>query len=301
MTAAQRPNYLVYAADWNPDSGGVIFTHMLVHVLRQLGEDAKLWPRHRDPQPGLGTAIRSVLRKPSLLLGYARRFTNPALDTPVAAFDDLRDDTIVVYPEIVLGNPLGARNVARWLLYKPGAQHPYRFGEGEMFFRVESMFDLPEVTGGAQDLVLWSRNPAYVQPAPDVPRKGACYMVRKGSETPRIAETANAELLDGKSHEEVAAAFARCRTFYCYDEATMYSLYAALCGCESMVVPATFASREEWAGEHKLFRYGVAYGTEDLPHARETMHMVDGLLAEKEAEGVESVKAFVAATQGRFG
>lgn len=301
MTSAKRPNYLVYAGDWNPDSGGVIFTHMLVHVLRQLGEDAKLWPRHRDAKPGVGTAVRSIQRKPSLLLGFSRRFTNPALDTPVARFADLRENTVVVYPEIVLGNPLRARNVARWLLYKPGVLHPYLFGENEMFFRVEAMFDLPEITKQAQDLVLWSRNPAYVPSPPDAPREGTCFMVRKGSKTPRIPQTEHAQLLDGKSHEEIAAAFARCHTFYSYDEATMYSLYAALCGCESVVVPATFANREEWAGEHKLFRYGIAYGLDDLEHARATQHLAERVLSEKEAEGVESVKAFIAATQERFG
>ncbi|MCB2065088.1 MAG: hypothetical protein KDE15_00440 [Erythrobacter sp.] len=301
MNAAPRPNYLVHAGAWNPDSGGGIFLHMLVHQLRQLGEDAKIWPWYRDPRPGLLTMLRSAWRKPSLLLGSGHRFINPALDTPIAQFADLRPDTVVVYPEIRLGNPLGAQNVARWLLYKPGAQHPYRFGEGELFFRVEAMFDLPEVTGGAQDLVLWTRNPAYVAPPPDAPREGACYMVRKGDKTPRIPETADALCLDGKSHEEVAAAFARCRTFYSYDEATMFSLYAALCGCESVVVPASYASRAEWTAQHALFRHGVAYGVDDLPHARATQHLVEDLIAAKEAEGLESVKAFVTATQEHFG
>lgn len=42
--------------------------------------------------------------------------TNPDFTTPQANYSDLRLDSIVIYPEVTLGNPLGARNVERWLL-----------------------------------------------------------------------------------------------------------------------------------------------------------------------------------------
>ena len=71
------------------------------------------------------------------------------------------DDAIVIYPELVQGNPMRATNVVRWLLYKPGVRHPYHFTEGEMFFHCGKMFDVPELTGGAPELVMWRRNRTY--------------------------------------------------------------------------------------------------------------------------------------------
>ena len=296
----RRPNYLVHAPSWNPDQGGSIFMHLLVHHLTLQGEDAAIWPWYRDPRPGLLTTARGILRKPSLLLGSGRRFLNPDLHTRLAGLGDLRPETIVVYPEIRLGNPLEATNVVRWLLYKPGLQHRYQFTDDEMFFRVGEICDMPDITGGAQDLVMWQRNRVYRnEQRPD--RHGACYLVRKGQDKPRIAETQHAICIDGKSHEEVADIFNRCTTFYSYDEASFYSQYAAICGCDSVVVPGLYASREEWTQAHHVARYGVAYGLEDIDHARATRPLVEGLLAEKEEEGRQSVSAFIEATQERFG
>lgn len=297
---SRRPNYLIHGAAWNPDSGGVIFLHMLVHTLRQLGEDAKIWPWYRSPRRGLAARLGDIARKPKLLWGGDRQFHSPDLDTPIATHDDFHEDTIVVYPEIRLGNPMGAKNVVRWMLYKPGLENPFEFTDNEMFFRVGEICDILEITGGAQDLVMWRRNPAYRnENRPD--RKGACFLVRKGHEKARIPETEGAIQIDGKSHEEIAEIFNACDTYYSYDEASFYSQYAAICGCDSVVIPGLYHSREDWTAEHQVSRYGIAYGLDDIEHARATRHLVEGLLAEKEAEGVESVKAFIAATQERFG
>ena len=273
---------------------------MLVHTLNALGEDASVWPWYRDPRPGPLSLVNAVRRKPRLLLGAGRRYCNPDLNTPLAEYSDLRPDSIVVYPETTLGNPLGATNIARWLLYKPGVQDPFRFTADEMFFRVGEICDIPEITGGARDLVLWQRNPVY-RDLGRKDRQGACYIVRKGSEKARIPETRDAVCIDDMPHEQVAQLFNSCRTFYSYDEATFYSLFAALCGCDSIVIPGMYGSRQEWTSEHEICRYGVAYGLDDIEHARRTRHLVEGQLAEKEAEGVQSVERFVTATQDRFG
>lgn len=273
---------------------------MLVHHLTDAGEDAAIWPWYRNPKPGLLTSIRGWVRKPSLLFGSGRRFLNPDLSTRLADFDDMRSDTIVVYPEIRLGNPMLAKNIVRWLLYKPGVQHPYAFTDNEMFFTAGAMSDIPELTGGAPELVMWQRNPIYRnEMRPD--RQGACFLVRKGQAKSRIPETQDAICIDGKSHEEIAKIFNRSTVFYSYDEASFYSQYAAICGCDSVVVPGLYGSREEWTQAHPIARFGVAYGLDDIAHARESRHLVEGLLAAKEEEGRQSVRAFIEATQDRFG
>lgn len=270
--------------------------HNLVHELNQLGERAFLWPAMPVYKSGFRTRLKRWIKPVPLE-------TNPLLNTPVANRGDLTSDSIVVYPELVPGNPIKAHNVVRWLLYKPGLRHPYDFGPNEMFFKAGEMSDLPEITGGAPDLYLWKVNSAYRnENRPD--RKGVCYLVRKGKEKPRIPETESDEAVqvDQMSHEEMNDVFNRCDTFYSYDEATMYSQFAAICGCTSVVVPGMFSSREEWVANHPNGRYGVAYGNSpaELDHARSTRNLLLEDMRRKEKESLETVRNFVTLTRRRF-
>lgn len=289
-------NYLIYTFPWDENVGGIIFMHNLVHELNASGEKALLWKAGPVYDPGIRGRLRLWLRPEPMTL-------NPLLNTPVARRRDLTSDSIVVYPELVRGNPLEAQNVVRWLLYKPGLLHPYAFSSKEMFFRAGAMSDIPELTGGATDLYLWKINPTYRNENRQG-RKGICYMVRKGKEKPRIpeTETADATQIDGMSHEEVNEVFNRCDTFYSYDEATMYSQFAAISGCTSVVVPGMFGSRGEWVGQHPNGRYGIAYGNspEELEHARTTRHLLLDDLRRKEEESLETVRRFVGLTKQRF-
>ncbi|WP_295075858.1 hypothetical protein [Tabrizicola sp.] len=293
------PRYLIVAPPYSPDSGGSIFLHELARALNSLGAPAALWPITRRPSGDWPGRLHDVLRRPSLLWRPRAFVMAPGSDVPVAARHDLTPDSIVAYPEIVLGNPLRARNVVRWLLYRPGLRDPFQFGPDEMFFRAGEMSDLPELTGGAPDLFLWKINPVY-QKEGRKDRTGACFLVRKGSDKPRIPETADAVQIDGLSHEDIAAHFNRCEVFYSYDEASFYSQYAAICGCRSVVVPGLYSSREAWVKEHPVARFGVAYGLQDLAHADATRHMVIDLLRAKEAAGLETVRRFIALTEARF-
>lgn len=290
----RKLKYIVYAPTFDVDSGGTIFLHELVNVLNNLGEDAYLWPMAPVYKPSRMNRLSAWLRPQNFAC-------DPALNTPIAQETDLRDDTIVVYPELVLGNPLGAKNVARWLLYKPGKMHPYEFGKDEMFFRAFEKADLPELTGGAPELFLWKVNNTY-RNENRADRKGVCYIVRKGSYKDRISvtEEPDAIQIDKLSHAEVNDIFNRCDVFYSYDEATMYSQYAAICGCLSIVVPGDHASRAEWAAEHDLYNAGIAYGLDDTEHALATRDQVADVVAKKEQAGIDTVKNFVRLTKERF-
>lgn len=293
------PRYIIVAPSYSPDVGGSIFLHELAHALVGLGAEVALWPSNRMPIGGLGKRIRAVLRRPSRLWRQSLFVQVPGRNIPVLSKGQVHPDSIVVYPEKILGNPLGARNVVRWLLYRPGLLAPYRFGPDEMFFRAGEMSDLPEITGGAPDLFLWRINDAY-RDVGRSSRKGACFLVRKGESKPRIPQTADALCIDGLSHTEIADIFNRCEVFYSYDEATFYSQYAALCGCLSVVVPGLYASREDWVAHHPPARYGVAYGLDDLEHARQTRHLVVDQLRAQEAAGLDTVRRFMALTDQRF-
>ena len=304
----QRPKYIVYAPHFDETSGGSIFLHLLVHNLNELGESAAIWPWKAPAQFSMRNWMRACVRQPRLIIEPAlgeklwpKLRTGPSLNTPQARRGDLTKESIVIYPEVTLGNPLGAQNVVRWLLYTPGVKEPFDFTPEELFFRAGAMSDLPDITGGAPDLFVWYRNPVYRNEyRPD--RKGVCYTLRKGKDKPRIPETeqGNAICIDGMSHEETAEIFNKSSIFYSYDEATFYSQYAALCGCLSIIVPGQYASREDWVAAHPLGRFGVAYGDDDRDHALATMHQMEDLLDEKVQDSLRSVRAFIEHTKGRF-
>lgn len=296
MKMGDKKNFIIYTFPWNENSGGVIFMHHLAHELNNLGERAFLFQAGPIYKPTPFQKFRSRLFPEPMI-------TNPLLDTPTAEQSDVYPGSIVVYPEVTQGNPLGAQHVVRWLMYKPGLVHPFIFNQDEMFFRAGAMSDVPSLTGGAPDLYLWKVNPSYRnENRPG--RQGTCYMVRKGKDKPRILETEapDAVCIDNMSHAEINDVFNRCETFFSYDEATMYSQFAAICGCTSIVVPGMFASREAWVANHPNGRFGVAYGTtlSEVQHAHRTRALLLKDLQRKERDSLDTVRNFVTLTKQRF-
>jgi len=287
-------HFIVVAPSYSEDSGGTIFLHELVNALNALGETAALSPMKPVYTPSRRQRMKAAI--------FPEKFqTAPGLNTPIAKPGDVTNKTIVVYPELVQGNPLGAKNVVRWLLYTPGVQHPYSFGPDELFVRVAPFADLPELTGGAPDMFLWKVNRTYRnENRPD--RSGACFMVRKWDDGPRHAVTDNARQVDGMSHAELNEVFNQCDTFYTYDDATMYSHFAAICGCLSVVIPTGDAERTKVVENQALNKFGIAYDlSEDaFARARATQGQLLELLHERENAGLQSVKNMVELAAEKF-
>lgn len=285
--------YIICAPSYDENNGGAIFLHQLGKTLISFGETAEMWPMPPLVPKGKRQKIAGLFQpKPEY----------KTLDVPVFKGKTAPDDAVIVYPELVLRNPLNARNIVRWILYKPGILHPYDFTENEMFFHCGEMFDVPELTGGAPELVMWRRNRTYKnEHRPD--RKGTAYIVKKGFAKDRLPETEDPQAIaiDGLSHAEINDIFNRVDTFISYDEATMYSQFAAICGCDSIIVPGFFPDQDTWQASHPLAKYGVAYGFENIEHARATRDKVQGMLDAREEESLETVRNFVRLTKERFG
>lgn len=100
----QRP-YFIYAPSYTHISSGVRTLHLLCHALNEVGQKAYIVPDY--PQSG----------------DYC---TNPSLNTPLLEgqhtnFYKQFLNGIVIYPDIVRGNPIGANNVVRYLMAPAGA------------------------------------------------------------------------------------------------------------------------------------------------------------------------------------
>lgn len=289
-----RP-FVIYTGGFDENVGGLIALHRLCDQLNRQGEKAYLWPFSRPifDRNRLGRSIRTQIkyryhlwRKPYL--------TCEGFQTPLAGIDDILADAVVVYPEIVDGNPLRAARVVRWLLHKPGFHTgKVGFGRDDLFFFFQKSFDDPA----------WNKNPDHLLQTffvrDDIYRQtnfgaraGTAYIIRKGKDRSIVHDLKDSILIDGKSHAENAEIFNRVKTCISYDPYTMYSMYAALCGCDSVVIPVEGVSKEEWVPDESG-RYGLAYGFDDLDSARQTAPLLLSSLKQQECQVNSTVRDFI--------
>ncbi len=292
---ADRP-FVVYAPGFKETSGGRIALHRLVDVLNRTGHRALLWPARRPlwndarPVASLAAAGRWQWRQ------WHRPFrTHPSFAAPLATAADLAD-AVVVYPETVRGNPLRSTRVVRWLLHRPGFHRGHvEYGAHDRYFFFGKAFDDPQLNphGGDNLLrVVWVRDDLYHPPEVETPRQGTAVLWRKGRGRTPVHEARDAVVVDGLSHAEMATVFRRVQTCVSYDPYTMYSLYAALCGCDSVVVPEPGLEKTDWRPA-EAERYGIAYGFDDLAWARATRPLVLQHLKALESASNATARQFV--------
>lgn len=290
--------FIVWSPAYRDNSGGIIVLHKLLSILKEQGHQALLWPQ-RKPSiyelkdfKGLvklvkwyGFLIKSKMKGEDIRSPY---------QIALATSKDIKG-AVVVYPEITVGNPLGASRVVRWLLSLPGERTGIiEFGNDDVFFYYNEHFND------------WGLNPhperklnvveplssLYFPPVVNDDRSGQCYIIRKGKNRPHDYHEENAIGVDGLSHEEMANIFRKSKYFISYDLYTMYSRYAAMCGCIPVVVPEPGLSEEKWRPEIDK-RYGVAYGWEGVPWAIETRDLLLEAIKKSDIDSDNSVHNFV--------
>lgn len=290
-------------------NGGAIALHCLADRLRNMGLDAYVYPMFildkypKSTRLELKTRLKIFLRNTLRRIRQIKPFrTHPSMNTPVAP-KAILPDSIAVYPEIVSGNPLKAKHVVRWLLHKPGFfRTSITFGSDELTFYYQDAFreGLDWVNSDNLLRLRWVRDDIYYDKGlPE--RNGACRLIRKGKITSaEIPKNGDAIIVDGKSHEETAGIFNRCKYLYCHDPYTMYTLYAAICGCIPIVIPQPGLSREKWRATYP-FKHGIAYGIEEAQWAADTRNELLKELAEQRLLEKEMLKKFVNKIHERFG
>lgn len=264
-------NIFIYTYPYDENTGGIIALHRLCHVINTVTEHKAFLVSHKWPHPFF-KRLRYKIKKKNLLA------IKEGWNTPIWSKGSLSKNAVVIYPEVVEGNPLGIQHVVRWFLHQPGFHTgKIHYGLNELYFKFNSAihdFHRDSCTVASNELkVIYYPIDTYVN-------KGlkrdidCCYMVRKGTDKPQI-HPEDAICLDGKSHSEIAAIFNRAKRFISYDDYTAYSLFAVLAGCESVVVPTEGVGLTDWYSQVSD-RYGLAYGLSDeqLSWAQQTQAKV---------------------------
>ena len=295
--------FIVYASHFNENSGGQIVLHRLCDLLNKNGEEAYIKPFYYKPLIELSKPIRSIYRVFRyifyIVTGYIK--INKNFNTPIYK-GKIDEKCIVIYPEITSANPLDAKKVVRWFLHKPGFHTgEIKYGKDELYFFYQIIFNDEKINPNKDHLlrVVWFRDDIFKQTNFNK-RNDSCYMLRKGKNRSIVHDTTNSILLDGKSNQEIAIIMNECEYFISYDMETMYSQYAVLCGCKSIVVPKEGITKEQWQPK-KEFRYGIAYGFDDIEEAEKTKHMVSNILKNEEMNSNKSVEYFINKCYEYFG
>ena len=250
-----------------------------------------------------GTVVQYLLAKTLEEYGQnVRIYTSSGINTPNSIFSKfynndfpIDDNTIIIYCEGTQGNPLNAKYVVRWMLSKLGQNVPYDFlytwNKNELVYYFNSEDKLsnnPDKIGTLYKLL----NVIYIHPFATNynlnKRKGTCFTIRKALETHNnqimyVHHPNSFEITRNHRQIDCIKIFNNHKYFISYDSLTFLSVISALCGCISIVIKVDGLSKQDWinttaaseylkeTAENTL--YGIAYGTDDIQNAIDTLHL----------------------------
>jgi hypothetical protein len=270
--------------------GGVCALYQLADALRARGHGVSVWIEHRMDEH------RTVDDSPNC---------------------------VAIIPEVYSGNPTGCKNVVRWILNIPGVAQPNdcrNWGRDDLLMFWSRAYVWPGAIRSDLDRLFPSdggilftadfRKEIFRDRGEK--RSGACYLIRKGagkrqpSGTRQFSECTYLDdycdhAVNGDGGDSyLADAFNRYERFISYDHATMLSLFAAMCGCESIIIPDGVRTVEQAAADDYVGLAGIAWGFDDLPRARATRQLLPERLADCERRSAESIDNFTKLCKERF-
>lgn len=277
MADGKQMNFVIYApGPYSPYGGGSIALHKLCHNIASLGEKAYIVTAEKNPNY-LGEMV---------------------LDSKIAQAKELCKNGIAIYPEVIVGNPFEANHVMRWILYhnRTIGNHGV-YGEKDLIYKYAPEFKLRydrPINGYLRAFEL--NLDIFIDKGYN--RKGTCHVYRKMhyDSIKRIHDNSSIKI-DGYAelggNNFLVEQFNNCEMFISYDQACYLNVMAALCGCISVVAPFGDTKAEDWYNSFPYFKYGIAYGLDQIEHAKSTLHLVRENLLELERESIELTKSFI--------
>jgi len=231
--------FVVYSPPYDIKCGGILVMHYLVKLINEIYNNkyqAKLF------------MVNNI------------RYDNPFCNE-FARIDEINDNTIVIYPEIVSGNPLNAKHVVRWILLELGIEMPLdhykKWGLNDLVYHWETK----ENTTNYKQLSCPFMNPIFKN-VNNAERTKTCYLVKKGPlihKNINYMHPPNSVCIDKLSLQEINNIFNECKFFYTYDANTAYIIYATICGCIPIIYPIDGISEKEYFKNRMYNFHDVIY------------------------------------------
>ncbi len=236
---ANKAPYYIFALDFIQQSAGIRALHYLCHALNESGQEAYVTCEKTVPH----------LRTPVLT------------EETMVRHHDAGSTPIMVYPEIVSGNPFGAKVVARWLLNKPGhIGGDTQFAEDELIFTFDPLYLVDGMNGETlhiptSDLSLFNNE----DNADDVNRQQVCFYAHKylaagGQLAPHLNDAISLGKDQQLSHPQIAEILRNSKVLYVYEPTALIS-EALLCGC-----PVSILVTDYWRSHVANYSYTSDWG-----------------------------------------
>lgn len=206
------------------------------------------------------------------------------------------ENTIVVYPEVIYGNPLHAQNVVRYMLYKTDMYaDPKAYDVNDLFFCFREIFNDHKVNPTNRTLKVFHFDLDLYKQTNFGKRSGICYVIRKGKDRKDLPKSFDGPVVDDMTEPEIVEAFNSCEKVYLYDLQTSYANIAALCGCIPISVLEPGKSKADYIGKDDPEPYGRAFGDtpEEIEYAIDTRDLLRQRFKDREEENVKEVNNFL--------
>ena len=209
--------YIVVSPPWTHTSSGVRTLHILCDALNRMGHKAYMFPHN----------------------GWTYNFAvNKELNTPMAIPEGYYHDPIVIYPEIIMGNPLGGRRVVRYIL---GQKDNPTFGPDDMLWSCTTALGRKFGTDKIITVPTFDDKIFYNQNRPS--RSGACFYSNKYD---RLLGYKLLPITEGMTRiqgtvENVAEIYHSHETCYVYED-TEVIFNASLCGLKVILIRTPYFS-----------------------------------------------------------
>jgi hypothetical protein len=115
---------IVVAPPFNPTSAGCVVLHELCDALNQIGHECHIVINVGDQFIPTNEDQYFSTDSKRVLFG----------DNPISECEQIINEGIVVYPEVIIGNPLNAANVVRYVLYFDGAHMQQKMAHSDNDF-----------------------------------------------------------------------------------------------------------------------------------------------------------------------
>ena len=193
--------FTIYAPNYNDKSGGAWVLHFLCDQLNKIGHEAKIF------------------------IYEASQIVNPDFNTPVGYIED----SVVIYPEIIVNNPLNSTKVVRYLLNKEGALQKRMINWGEtdypLAFSRAYRSDCESLFYPNCDLSIFYDNGSE--------RTQNAFYIGKGyltGDCPKL-DCFEVTRTFPETKLELAEVFRKSKILFSYDAHSATNTDAALCGC----------------------------------------------------------------------
>jgi glycosyltransferase involved in cell wall biosynthesis len=277
--------YYIYSPAFPANSGGGKALHYLCHALNLAGEEAYVTDSSLD-------SLHAPQLTQDIINAHIKNGRNP----------------IVIYPEVVSGNPLSAPHVVRYLLNMPGtlSKEALNWGAGDMIYAHREEL-IPGNTGADILSTPLVNDAVFHRGQDDVPRQGTLvwfnrHLNKGGAVDPLTRDSTEVSLrVPQRSPEQMAELFRQAQLMYSYEPSTA-CYEAILCGCPVVYLPNPTSLSKPMFGLGYLNGVGSAWGNspEQIAHAKATVDQAPAVYQQLTRDFWTQLEDFVSATQKRF-